>query len=110
MLLLGPALSECSGWQSALDPRGPHAEHLAWLFWVFTILLGIVWLAVVAALAIALLKRAPLAPSADPLATDPRSDIGVFVATRFLTRANTKVTLEYLQHATREAVAYRWNG
>ena len=67
--VLGLALAGCRGWQSALDPQGPQARELAWLFWMFTAVLAAIWVAVMIALAVALMRRGP--PRADPLAVDP---------------------------------------
>ncbi|MER8424661.1 cytochrome c oxidase subunit II [Mesorhizobium sp. M1403] len=54
-------LAGCSGWQSALDPKGPAAGELAWLIWFFTALCTVVWLLVMAALIMPLARRpAPL--------------------------------------------------
>ena len=50
-------LGGCSGWQSALDPKGPQAGDISRLFWSFTWFLGAVWLATMIALAIALWRR-----------------------------------------------------
>jgi cytochrome c oxidase subunit 2 len=65
-------LCSCSGSQSALDPRGPHAEELASLFWIFTGVSAFVWLAVMAVLLVGLARRVPERP--DPLAIEPRSE------------------------------------
>jgi cytochrome c oxidase subunit II len=65
-------LCSCSGSQSALDPRGPHAEELASLFWIFTGVSTFVWLAVMAVLLVGLARRVPERP--DPLAIEPRSE------------------------------------
>ena len=60
-------LAGCGGgWQSALDPKGPGAAELAWLIWGFTGILGAIWLAVLAAVAVTIWKRrigrSPLGP------------------------------------------------
>jgi len=59
------ASSGCSGWQSALDPKGPQAESLAELIWTFTAIGTVIWLAVMAVLLIAVVRRSPERP--DPL-------------------------------------------
>ncbi|KAA2211264.1 cytochrome c oxidase subunit II [Teichococcus oryzae] len=56
LFLLLP-LAGCSGWQSALDPRGSTAEELHGLFWLFTITCTAVWGAVLLVLAAALWRR-----------------------------------------------------
>jgi cytochrome c oxidase subunit 2 len=56
------------GWQSALDPQGPQARHLADLIWGFTALCAVIWLLVMIALAVALLRRR--SERLDPLVTD----------------------------------------
>jgi len=68
-------LGGCSGWQSALDPHGPNAESLAFLFWWFTAICGAVWLLVVIATGIAVMRaRALSAHRADPLALNPPAE------------------------------------
>ncbi|HEX2528915.1 MAG TPA: cytochrome c oxidase subunit II [Geminicoccus sp.] len=68
-LLLSFLLSGCGGgWQSALDPKGPGASELAWLIWSFTGLLGAIWLAVLAAVGLTVLRR-----RADTLLPPPTS-------------------------------------
>jgi cytochrome c oxidase subunit 2 len=64
-LLALPALSGCSGWQSALDPKGPQAERLTDLIWIFTAISAVIWLAVMVVLVLAILRRSPERP--DPL-------------------------------------------
>jgi cytochrome c oxidase subunit 2 len=64
-IMLTAPLSGCSGWQSALDPQGPQAESLAELIWIFTAIGTVIWLAVMAVLLIALVRRSPERP--DPL-------------------------------------------
>ena len=61
-------LGGCSGWQSALDPKGPQARHLSDLIWGFTAVCTAVWLVVMVVLAVALVRRR--APRPDPLVTD----------------------------------------
>jgi cytochrome c oxidase subunit 2 len=65
-------LAGCEGWQSSLDPQGPQARALADLFWIFTAVCGVVWVLVVLALAIALIRRRRERP--DPLVTDSAQD------------------------------------
>jgi len=71
-LFLPAFLAGCSGWQSALDPKGPAAEELARLIWFFTLLSVAVWLLVMIVLSIAILRRRR--QHADPLAVDARGD------------------------------------
>ncbi|MDB5570153.1 MAG: cytochrome c oxidase subunit [Hyphomicrobiales bacterium] len=59
------ALAGCEGWQSSLDPKGPHASAIHDLFWFFTAVCALVWALVVLALAWALWRRRGLRP--DPL-------------------------------------------
>src|SRR4051812_24257947 len=54
--------------QSALDPQGPQARQLAQLIWVFTGVCTVVWIAVMAMLVVALLRRRP--ERLDPLHLD----------------------------------------
>jgi len=72
LLLLTPALANCSGWQSALDPHGPQAKHLADLIWIFTAVCAVVWLLVMVAMVFGMLRRR--APRLDPLAVKARSE------------------------------------
>jgi cytochrome c oxidase subunit 2 len=65
-------LGGCSGWQSVLDPKGPQADLLARLFWIFAAVCAIVWLIVLLALGMALVRRRQAA--GNPLATNPRSE------------------------------------
>src|SRR4051794_37703745 len=71
-MIATPLLSGCSGWQSALDPKGPAAHELARLIWFFTALCAAVWLLVMIALIWALLRRG--ARRIDPLALNPRGE------------------------------------
>ncbi|ONG53557.1 cytochrome c oxidase subunit II [Pseudoroseomonas deserti] len=64
-LLLLP-LAGCTGAQSALDPQGSVAQRLGALFWLFVAVLGLIWLAVLLVLAVALRRRAvSAAPSGE---------------------------------------------
>ena len=65
MAVLLPLLAGCSGWQSALDPKGPAADELARLIWFFILLCAAIWLLVMIVLGIALLRRRQA--RADPL-------------------------------------------
>ena len=56
LLLLGAVLGSCTGQQSSLDAQSPEAERLEQLFWIFTGVSLLVWVAVVVALALALLR------------------------------------------------------
>ncbi|MER8953689.1 cytochrome c oxidase subunit II [Mesorhizobium sp. M0833] len=67
-------LAGCSGWQSALDPKGPAAGELAWLIWFFTALCTVVWLLVMAVLILPLARRP--APVGDPLVLDAAAERG----------------------------------
>jgi len=62
----------CSGWQSVLDPKGPVAGELTQLIWFFVLLCAVVWLLVMIALSLALLRRRQ--PRLEPLAVDARGD------------------------------------
>jgi cytochrome c oxidase subunit 2 len=63
------SLSACSGWQSSLDPQGPHAQHIADLFWAFLVVCTIVWLAVCVVLVAGATRRRGARP--DPLDLAP---------------------------------------
>ena len=41
----------CTGWQSALAPKGPQAAQLSWLLWSFIVVCGVIWLLVMLVLA-----------------------------------------------------------
>ncbi|MBZ9985030.1 MULTISPECIES: cytochrome c oxidase subunit II [unclassified Mesorhizobium] len=66
------ALSGCSGWQSALDPKGPAAGELAWLIWFFTALCAAVWMLVMVVLVATLFQR--VRTGKDPLVLDLASE------------------------------------
>lgn len=67
--VVGLALSGCTGWQSAMDPAGPHAGQLQALFWVFVAVCGTIWALVMLVLAAALLRRRTRSgPAAGPQA------------------------------------------
>ena len=53
----GIVLCGCSGWQSALDPHSPEAIHLRDLFLFFAVVCATVWILVMGALAIVLLRQ-----------------------------------------------------
>ncbi|WP_051407673.1 cytochrome c oxidase subunit II [Mesorhizobium sp. LNHC229A00] len=65
-------LQGCSGWQSALDPKGPAASELAWLIWFFTALCAVIWVLVMIALATPLMMRSR--DGAEPLVLDAGAD------------------------------------
>lgn len=48
----------CIGRQSVLAPTGPQAAQLSWLLWSFVVICGIIWLAVMLVLALALRQHA----------------------------------------------------
>lgn len=50
-------LGGCTKIQSVLNPQSPEADRLLQLFWIFTVVCTAIWLLVVAALAMALLRR-----------------------------------------------------
>jgi cytochrome c oxidase subunit 2 len=54
----------CTGWQSALDPQGPSAHALSQLLQGFVLVLAGIWLFVLVVLAVALRRRAAVAPAA----------------------------------------------
>jgi cytochrome c oxidase subunit 2 len=72
-------LAGCSGWQSALDPRGSVAEELHGLFWLFTITCTAVWGAVLLVLGAALWRRRP-AMEAQQARSERRSALAVGTA------------------------------
>src|SRR3954452_16176927 len=82
VLLALLALAGCTGQQSALDPKGPQADRLADLILMFSVIGAVIWVAVMAVLLSALLRRAPERP--DPLAlrilTERRSVAAVAAA------------------------------
>jgi cytochrome c oxidase subunit 2 len=52
-----PFLTGCEGSQSVLNPQGLQAIRLAKLFWIFTGVCGTIWVLVLIAMTIAILKR-----------------------------------------------------
>src|SRR5690348_13733505 len=56
-ILAASTLAGCSGWQSSLNPQGPHAQHIATLFWIFVVVCGLVWLAVCVVLVVGVARR-----------------------------------------------------
>lgn len=67
-LALFVAPTGCSGFQSALDPRGPAADEIAGLIWFFTVVCAAIWLLVMLVLTVSLMRR--WGP-ADPLELEP---------------------------------------
>ena len=64
-LILCPALSSCSGVQSALDPAGEEADKVATLFWVMTVGGLVIWaFTVLVWLYASRLKRRPISEEA----------------------------------------------
>ena len=61
--LLGSVCLACSGFQSALDPKGPKAEAISHLNWFFITVATVVYLVVIGALILAL-RRATTRPVA----------------------------------------------
>ncbi len=51
------SLGGCTDIQSVLNPQSPEADRLLHLFWIFTVVCTAIWLLVVVALALALLRR-----------------------------------------------------
>jgi cytochrome c oxidase subunit 2 len=49
--------SGCAGIQTPLNPAGPPAASIAWLTWVFFAVCGVVYVATLIALAVALIRR-----------------------------------------------------
>jgi cytochrome c oxidase subunit II len=79
--LLTPALlllSNCSGWQSALDAQGTPAQLLEQLILGIIAACAVVWLAVVAVLGRALCRRRP--PTGAPLVLDERRERRMMIA------------------------------
>jgi cytochrome c oxidase subunit II len=89
-----------SGWQSAVDPHGPQAEHLAFIIWMFIGVCTVIWLVVMVALAVALLRHRPDRP--EPLRTDAARETRagrVIVASTALTAAIV-IALTVLSYAS----------
>jgi cytochrome c oxidase subunit II len=91
--LLLPLLCGCGGgWQSAMQPQGPQAARVHALFWLFTIVCAVVWIAVMAVLIAAMMRRrSPSAPPDDPGERRPAIAVGSAVAATVL--AITGLTL-----------------
>ena len=91
LALLACGLSGCSGWQSALDPQGPQAQHLATIIWSFTLICAVVWVLVIAALVIGLMRPHPA--RFDPLATDSLRERRALLAIGAATAATLVILL-----------------
>jgi len=57
LLLLALAANGCTGIQAPLNPAGPSAHSIAWLTWTFFAVCGVVYVAVLAALGLAVMRR-----------------------------------------------------
>lgn len=95
----------CSGIQSALDTHGPDAAAIAWLIWIFTGLCTLIWLAVMAALAIGLTRRAHEA-AAPPLSREHYGAGRTRVITLFTVLTGlTVIALSVLSYLTDKSLA-----
>jgi cytochrome c oxidase subunit II len=68
-IALSSAVGGCSGWQSALDPRGSQSDAIRHIFYVFLAVAAVVWIAVMVFLLVGLRRRARAA--AGPLDLHP---------------------------------------
>jgi cytochrome c oxidase subunit 2 len=95
-------LAGCQGWQSSLDPKGPQAQVLADLFWIFTAVCSAVWLLVMVALTIAVLRRHR--ERLDPLSADPVTErrSTIVVAAAVALTAVIMLALTGLSYATQK--------
>lgn len=93
-------LGGCSGWQSALDPKGPEAQHLADLIRLFTTLCTAIWVFVMLALLVGLLRQHR--PRPEPLALNPPRERRTMAVVVGLTIATALVvlTLSALSYAS----------
>jgi cytochrome c oxidase subunit 2 len=57
ILAAAAPLAGCSGWQSALNAHGPHAQQIANLFWIFVVVCALIWLAVCVVLVAGVARR-----------------------------------------------------
>jgi cytochrome c oxidase subunit II len=89
-------LSGCTGPQSALDPKGPQANTLVHLFWLFLAVTALVWVLVLLALLVALLRRHADRP--DPLLTNPATErrFGIVVTSLALLTGAIVIALSVL--------------
>ncbi|MBV9219574.1 MAG: cytochrome c oxidase subunit II [Methylobacteriaceae bacterium] len=89
--------------QSALDPHSPQGERLRDLIWMFTAVCGVVWLAVMIALAIAVWRRRASA-SPDPPALGRAAELRptIVVGALVAMTAVTVLVLTGLSYATQK--------
>jgi cytochrome c oxidase subunit II len=85
----------CSGWQSALQPRGPQAANLTWLLWWFIGVCAVVWLLVMLVLLASLRRTKPANPrserrSAIVVAAAVAGTVLVITALTFVSYAATR--------------------
>lgn len=102
-LMLAVAPGGCVGIQSALDTHAPEAGAIAWLIWILTAICTAIWLAVMLALAIGLMRRrrsgeAPLASHYGPGRTR-------VIATATLLTGLTVIALSVLSYLTDKSLA-----
>jgi cytochrome c oxidase subunit II len=96
-------LAGCSGWQSALDPRGPEARYIADLIWTFTALCGLIWLVTLLLFAIALWRQRR-APPREPLHVNRAVEqrMGKTIAAAIAAVAVTLIGLSGLSYAAQK--------
>ncbi|MBV8564827.1 MAG: cytochrome c oxidase subunit II [Methylobacteriaceae bacterium] len=94
--------------QSALDPHSPQGERLRDLIWIFTAVCGVVWLAVMIALAIAVWRRrASAAPEPSALERAAELRLTIIVGALVGMTAVTVLALTGLSYATQKRVLGR---
>jgi cytochrome c oxidase subunit 2 len=102
------ALGGCADLPATLDPRGGDARAIADLFWGFFWVCTVVWLAVVVALLLAIMRRrSPGENGTEPLAEDARQErsAGRVIAAAVALTAVALVVLTVLSYFTNRSIA-----
>jgi cytochrome c oxidase subunit 2 len=118
-----PFLPGCGGSQSVLNPQGVQAVPLAKLFWVFAGVCGAIWILVIIALAIVILRRPRAGHDlVDPLGVDVHGErrmtivVGslvtltalILIAFTFLSYLATRGLAASGEPLTIEVTGYQW--
>ena len=102
-LVLAVAPGGCAGIQSALDAHGVEAGAIAWLIWIFTAVCAAVWLLVMLALALGLLRRRRIADA--PLGAHYGTGRTRVIATFTLLTGVIVIALSVLSYLTDKSLA-----
>lgn len=102
-IVLAVAPGGCTGIQSALDAHAKEAGAITWLIWVFTAVCAAIWLMVMLALAIGLLRRRRLGDA--PLGAHYGAGRTRVIATATLLTGVTVIALSVLSYLTDKGLA-----